>query len=339
MAKVAVVIPNWNGRHLLSRCLNALQAQTYPDVAIVVVDNASADGSVAYLREHFPAVQIIANAENRGFAVPTNQGIRATQSLYVATLNNDTEVAPEWLAALVAAMESAPDVGMCASKMLFAHRPDMVNSAGIAVDRAGIAWDRLGGTLDVPTEQAHAEIFGPCAGAALYRRVMLDEVGLFDEDFFAYLEDVDLAWRARIAGWRCLYVPQARVLHHHSATGHEGSPFKSFHLGRNKVWVLLKNYPFRQLGLMALLAWGYDFAAVFYAGVARKDVHALRGRLAGWLRARRMWRKRPSLNTHMQRLDIAYLEPLTLPWKVSQRYQHLVRLRAAADADTVDVNL
>jgi GT2 family glycosyltransferase len=322
MAETTVVIPNWNGRHLLGRCLAALHAQTYQDFDVIVVDNGSVDGSVAYLREHFPEVHVIANAENRGFAAATNQGIRANQSKYVATLNNDTEAAPGWLAALVAGMEYAPDVGMCASTLLFAHRPEMINSAGIAVDRTGIAWDRLGGTPVAMLGDEPLEVFGPCAGAALYRRAMLEEIGLFDEDFFAYMEDVDLAWRARAAGWRCLFVPQARVLHHHSATGGEGSPFKSFHLGRNKVWLLLKNYPARELWHHVPLVLLYDAAAVLYALIARRDFHALRGRLAGWRSLYQMWRKRPDRDM-LRVTDVAFLGPPVWPWQVTWRYRHL----------------
>ena len=324
--ETTVVIPNWNGCHLLERCLTALRAQTYPDFDIIVVDNGSIDGSVAYLREHFPEVHVIANEENRGFAAATNQGIRAAEgsrtSRFVVTLNNDTEVAPRWLASLVAAMESASEVGMCASAMLFAHRPEMINSAGIAVDRAGIAWDRLGGAPLAALGDAPVEVFGPCAGAALYRRAMLEEVGLFDEDFFAYMEDVDLAWRARVAGWRCLFVPQARLLHHHSATGKEGSPFKSFHLGRNKVWLLLKNYPVRELWHHVPLVLLYDLVAVLYALLARLDVHALRGRLAGWRAAPRMWRQRPRRDPD-RAIDVDLLAPLVWPWRVPWRYRHI----------------
>lgn len=320
MAEVLVVIPNWNGRHLLGRCLGALVAQTWRDFEVVVVDNGSADDSVAYLAERFPAVRVIANAENRGFAAATNQGIRAGESRYVATLNNDTEVDPGWLAALVAAMERAPDVGMCASTMLFADRPGVINSTGIAIDRVGIAWDRRGGEPDNPAATLPEEIFGPCAGAALYRREMLDAVGLFDEDFFAYMEDVDLAWRARAAGWRCLYVPQARVLHHHSATGVEGSPFKSFHLGRNKVWLLAKNYPLRRLWRHLPLVVLYDGAAVLFALLVRRDLHALRGRLAGLRGIRQMWHRRCS---SCPRGDVAWLAPITWPWRVLERYRHI----------------
>ncbi|MFP4395476.1 MAG: glycosyltransferase family 2 protein [Anaerolineales bacterium] len=326
MAETTVVIPNWNGRRLLGRCLDALQAQTYQDFDIILVDNGSTDGSVAYLREHFPEVRVIVNEENRGFAAATNQGIRAAggprASRFIATLNNDTEAAPRWLAALVAAMETEPQVGMCASAMFFAHRPEMINSAGIAVDRAGIAWDRLGGAPLAALGDAPEEVFGPCAGAALYRRAMLEEIGLFDEDFFAYMEDVDLAWRARAAGWRCLFAPQARVLHHHSATGKEGSPFKSFHLGRNKVWLLLKNYPARELWHHAPLALFYDLAAVLYALLVRRDLHALRGRLAGWRDAPRMWRQRPRRDPD-RAADLDLLAPLVWPWRVSRRYRHI----------------
>jgi GT2 family glycosyltransferase len=167
------------------------------------------------------------------------------------------------------------------------------------------------------------EVFGPCAGAALYRREMLDKVGWFDEDFFAYLEDVDLAWRARRAGWRCLYVPRARVLHRHSATGREGSPFKSYHLGRNKVWLVLKNYPFGRLWYGLALVLFYDLSAVLYALVARRDVHALRGRVAGWAGWRRMWAKRPARSAG-EGLDVGWLKPVTPPWRVPRRYAHLV---------------
>ena len=196
---------------------------------------------------------------NLGFAAAINKGIHASSSRYVVSLNNDTEPDPGWLAALVSAAERDPTVGMCASKMLFADRPGMINSTGICVDRAGIAWDRRGGEADDGREIEPVEVFGPCGGAALYRRAMLEEIGMFDERFFAYLEDVDIAWRGRQAGWRCLCVPAARVLHRHSATGKEGSPFKSFHLGRNKVWLLLKNYPVQRLWRYVPAVLLYDF--------------------------------------------------------------------------------
>lgn len=322
MPLVAVVIPTWNGLSLLQRCLASLYEQSFDDFEILVVDNHSLDGTVAWLAETYPEVRVIVNQANLGFALAINQGIRASSSRYVVTLNNDTQVAPGWLAALVAAAEGNARVGSCASKMLFAHRPQMVNSAGICLDRVGIAWDRLGGTPDDPEERALLEIFGPCAGAALYRRAMLDEIGLFDEDFFAYMEDVDLAWRARSAGWISVFVPQARVLHHHSATGKEGSPFKNFQLGRNKVWLIVKNYPVRQLWYYLPLVILYDLAAVLFALLSRRDIHALRGRLAGLWGFVKMWRKR--LPPHAgPRLDVVFLSPPVWPWQVPLRYRHI----------------
>ena len=210
--------------------------------------------------------------------------------------------------------------------MLFARRPHMINSDGIAVDRAGIAWDRLGGQADTPLSEALEPVFGACAGAALYRRRMLDQVGLFDEDFFAYLEDVDLAWRAQWAGWRALYAPSARVYHHHSATSGEGSPFKNRMLGRNKVWLILKNYPVPHLAWYLPAIVGYDVAAVIYALLQRRDWSPLQGRLAGlrgalaMLRVRRQVQRRRRVSSAEV---LRCMEPLIAPWRVAGRYAHL----------------
>ena len=320
---VTVVIPNWNGRHLLPTCLAALEQQSLPDFEIVVVDNGSTDGSVEWLKETWPRVRVLGNWENLGFAVAANQGIRATESKYVALLNNDTQVDIHWLAALLEAAEADDEVGMCASKMLFADRPQMINSTGICVDLAGIAWDCEGGEANDDSNQEPRDVFGPCGGAALYRREMLEKIGFFDEDFFAYLEDVDLAWRARRAGWRALYVPAARVLHHHSATGVEGSRFKSFHLGRNKIWLLVKNYPLRRAWSYGFLCLLYDFAAVTYALIARRDPHALYGRVAALSGLRHMWKKRRATRS-FDRFDFAWFAPLRAPWRVPTRYRHIV---------------
>jgi len=200
--------------------LSALLAQTYSPYEIILVDNGSHDGSVDFVRARFPEVRIVENSENLGFAAGNNVAIRVARGDYIVTLNNDTRAEPEWLEELVRVVETDPQIGMCASKMLFYHHAGILNSTGISLDVAGIAWDRRGGERDNGQEHEPVEIFGPCAGAALYRREMLDEVGLFDEDFFAYHEDVDLAWRARSRGWRCMYSPRAVVHHIHSGDRH-----------------------------------------------------------------------------------------------------------------------
>jgi GT2 family glycosyltransferase len=350
-ASVAVVIPNWNGAALLGPCLAAVHAQRYQDHEVVVVDNGSRDASLAVLGR-FPAVRVLRLGRNRGFGAATNAGIRATSGRYVATLNNDALPGPDWLGALVTAAEADPRVGMCASRMVLASRPDTLDSCGIAVDRAGIAWDLLGGE-PLGADCQLDEPFGPCAGAALYRRAMLAEIGLFDEGFFAYLEDVDLAWRARTGGWRCRYVAAAEVRHAHSATAGEGSTRKRFLLGRNKVWLLAKNYPATDLWRWLPLVVAYDLAAVGYGLAVRRDGAALRGRLAGLgglpraLRARRAAGRRGRASARAESpaaLAAAgrapaepaaaavspALQPLIWPWRVPARYRHLAALAGAS---------
>ena len=327
IVQVSVVIVNWNGLRLMEQCLGALTEQTFSEFEIIVVDNGSTDGSVDWLGEHHPSVRVIRNDENLGFAAANNQAIRASTAEFVVTLNNDTRVEPGWLEALVRAVQPDPSVGMGACKMLFADRPEMINSTGINLDRVGIAWDRSGGERDDAAETEPREVFGPSAGAALYRRAMLDEIGSFDERFFMYLEDVDLAWRARLAGWRCLYVPSSRVYHVHSASAREGSPFKNRLLGRNKVWTIAKNYPLDKLLLNLPLILLYDVAAVVFAVVARGDTYALRGRWEGLRGLREVWQDRRSIQALLKRNVgrpwTAYLSPLVPPWRVPSRFRHL----------------
>jgi GT2 family glycosyltransferase len=325
-SRVVVIILNWNGRRFLERCLRSLLAQSYQDFEIVLVDNGSTDGSVPLVEEEFPQVRLIANRTNRGFAAANNQAIRATGSELVVTLNNDTEVDSDWLGELVAAAEAHQEVGACSSRMLFAHRPDMINSAGIALDRAGIAWDWRGGEPDDLQERVPAEVFGACAGAALYRRQMLEEVGVFDESFFAYLEDVDLAWRAQWAGWRALSVPTARVLHHHSGTAVEGSPLKNRLLGRNKVWLIAKNYPWPQVLWYLPLIVLYDAGSLPYTLIARGDLEPLRGRVEGLGSLGSALRKRRAM-AHLRQVSgrhvLSSMAPPPFPWTLWRRYAHL----------------
>lgn len=324
--RVVVIVVNWNGKRFLKRCLGLLFAQSYQAFEVILVDNGSTDGSVSFVEERFPQVRLIANEANRGFAAANNQAIRVSDSEFVVTLNNDTEVSAEWLGELVAAADTDQKVGSCASRMLFAHRPEMINSAGIALDRAGIAWDWRGGERDDPKDLEPVEVFGACAGAALYRRSMLDEIGLFDEDFFAYLEDVDLAWRAQWAGWRSLSVPTARVLHYHSGTALEGSPFKNRMLGRNKVWMIAKNYPWPQLLWYLPVILLYDVGSLPYTLIWRGDCEPLRGRLEGLMQVRTALAKRRA-TAQVKKLPgreiLSRMASLAAPWALWRRYAHL----------------
>lgn len=326
MSRVAIIIPTWNGLRYLPGCLNAALRQTYGQYEVVLVDNGSCDGTQEFVTTHYSQVRVLRSERNLGFAAGTNFGIRNTRSDYVATLNNDTEVEPGWLEELVKVMDSDPKVGMCASKMLFSDQPQVINSAGIAIDRIGIAWDRDGGKRDEDTNSEPYYVLGPCAGAALYRRAMLDEVGLFDEDFWAYLEDADLAWRAQAYGWRCRYVPAARVYHLYSATGRKDSSFKDYLLARNRVWMILKNYPWPYWLAYSPLIFAYDLVATAYRIATTRRLHSLYGRLAALRSFPVALQKRRAIQSHARysaRLAFACLSPLDSPMQIWKRFQYL----------------
>lgn len=242
---IDVIIPNYNGVALLPPCLDALRAQSRPDFVVTVVDDNSRDASCALLAAHYPEVQVIALAQNRRLAHAVNVAIRATHHEIVVLLNNDTEVDPHWLAQLVGALERYPNYAFAASKLLLFDRRDHIHSVGDYYRTNGVpdsrgVWQRDRGQYDAITE-----VFGPCAAAAAYRRSVLDTLAVdgcvFDEDLVMYCEDVDLNLRARLRGFRTLFVPTAVVYHQLSATG--GGSLASYYCGRNIPLVWLKNMP------------------------------------------------------------------------------------------------
>ena len=242
---MTVVVPNWNGERFLRTCLGSLGRQSFEDFETVLVDNGSTDGSVAIASRDFPEVRVLPLPENRGFSAAVNAGIRSSDAELVALLNNDTETDPGWLEALVGAAEAYPEAGFFASKLVDFEDRSILDGAGDVLRRSGLPY-RLGhGEPDLGQYDKSAFVFGACAGAALYRRSMLDEVGLFDEDFFANCEDGDLSFRAQLAGYRCLYVAGSVVYHMGSATFGKRSP-TSTRLGtRNSLCLLVKNLPTR----------------------------------------------------------------------------------------------
>jgi len=257
-----------------------LKKQILGKMGIILIDNGSTDGSVAYVREHFPDVEVIALSENRGFAGGNNVGIRAAHSEYIALLNNDAQPEPHWLEALVHALEAHPEVGFCASKMLGADDPRVIDTAGDVFYDYGVGGKRGMDQLDGPEFSQTEYVFGACAGAAIYRRTMLEDIGLFDEDFFLYGEDIDLSFRAQLRGYKCLFVPQARVYHEVAATAGRGSHPSVYYSRRNMFYVLVKDLPtsllLRHLGpiLFYFLAGDLIFALAGYAGAvarARRD--------------------------------------------------------------------
>ncbi|HJX39220.1 MAG TPA: glycosyltransferase family 2 protein [Anaerolineae bacterium] len=295
----SVVIPNWNGAHHLPVCLDALRGQTYPRVEVIVVDNNSADGSLALLDREYPEVKVLPLPENRGYAGGVNAGIRVAGGEILVVLNNDTEADPRWLEELWAALERHPEAGSATSKILLFDQRRIINSAGDLYGVDGIpvnrgVWEEDRGQFD-----QEEPVFSPCGGACALRRSMLDDLaskgqqGPFDEDFFAYCEDVDLGWRAQLAGYTCIYVPTAVVYHRLSATG--GGKIASYYTGRNFLYVLVKNYPsslfkrYWQRILLAQMRITWEALRAWRGEAARAR---LRGQLSGLWKLRAVLRKR-----------------------------------------------
>ena len=249
LPRVSVVIPSWDGAGLLRAALSSIQAQTFTDFETVVVDNGSRDGTAEMLAADFPGVRVIAFPENRGFAVAVNAGVRASRGEIVTLMNNDVEADPKWLATLVNALDRRPDVGSVSSKMLDAANPDRLDTAWDAMSL--LAYNVGKGELDGPHFNVGRYVLSACAGAAAYRRSLFDRVGYFDEDFFAWFEDVELGIRCQLAGYRCWYEPAAVVRHRGSSTGARMPDRKVFLLVRNSLILFFQTMPLRRI-----LAWG-----------------------------------------------------------------------------------
>ena len=242
-ALVSIVVLNYNGRRYLDECLSSLVAQSYRPLEIVVVDNGSSDGSADLVRSRYPDARLLCLPENTGFAAGNNHAFRIAGGSYVALLNNDASASPGWVAALVRAAERFPEYGMFASRILLHDAPGRVDKAGHLMYWDGQNKGRGSGDPDGAQFDRPAEIFFPDGCAALYRRSLLEDVGGFDERFFAYGDDADLGIRARLRGWKAYYVPEARVWHHHSGTAGEYSPQKIFWVERNRFWLAVKSFP------------------------------------------------------------------------------------------------
>jgi GT2 family glycosyltransferase len=240
--EVSIVIVTWNGRHHLEACLSAVGAQQGVAAETILVDNASTDGTAAFVRQRFPWVRIVSLRENHGFAGGNNAGVREARGRFVALLNNDTIVESGWLAALRAGIDEAAGFALATSRIVYMHDPGIIDSAGDGMLRWGGAFKRCHGA---PASDAarSMEVFGVCGAACIMPKALFDELRGFDEHFFASHEDVDLSYRARLRGYRCRYVAEAVVRHLGSATLGKVSAFGVFHGQRNLEWVYLKNTP------------------------------------------------------------------------------------------------
>jgi GT2 family glycosyltransferase len=302
---VSVVIPNLNGARWLPGCLDALASQTFQDHEVLLVDNGSTDASVPLLRERYGHVQLITLARNTGFAAAVNVGIRAARGEYVALLNTDTVAEPDWLAALVRALDQSPaNTGAVASKMLSLDNPSCIDDAGDALSWTGAAEKRGHGEPARRFTQSD-EVFSVCAGAALYRRSFLEAVQGFDEHFFAYLEDVDLGLRGRLLGYRYVFEPAALVLHQG-----QGSALPRAHyvrlVTRNRLMLFAKSVPlYLLLKHLPRLLYGQLYFLITY----RKPGASLAGYASLLPCTPHVWRERRS-TLRSRRIGLAELDRL-----------------------------
>lgn len=249
--KVAVIVINWNGKHLLEECLSSVENQDYNNFKIIFVDNGSKDESVEFVKNKFPKVEIISLDKNTGFAKANNIGIhKAFEDLAVediAILNNDAVVEKNWLAEMMKIILQDDKIGSVAPKIKKYYKRNIIDSIGNAIHLDGGGVSNHINKVDNGQFDNIKELFGPSGCAALYSKKMLKDVEIngefFDNDFFAYFEDIDLNWRAKLRGWKCLFAPKAVVYHKHSETTGLYSPFKAFYTHRNRYFVIVKNYP------------------------------------------------------------------------------------------------
>lgn len=242
MMPVSVIVLNWNGRHLLGDCLASLRQQSFRDFEVILVDNGSTDGSRDYIASEFPEVKLVCLPQNRGFCGGNNIGISVARSEYVTLLNNDTEVAPDWLEKLYTHICADNRIAACDSKVLYSNQRHTIWSAGGEYSIAGAVYAR-GGLMDDSEIQEPSDIFTAVACAAIYRKDVLDEIGLFDEDYFAGYEDVDWSFRAHLRGYRIVNVPTSRVYHKVSATHRHNSKDFVYRGQRNVTATFIKNMP------------------------------------------------------------------------------------------------
>ncbi|MGB3715633.1 MAG: glycosyltransferase family 2 protein [Candidatus Promineifilaceae bacterium] len=238
---VSIIIPNWNGRHHLEACLSSLRNQTFTDFEVILVDNYSSDGSQEFVLESFPDVRLVELESNRGFTGGCNAGFEAALGAFIVLLNNDTEADSNWLSSLVDAFGRNAEAGVLASRIMLFDRRDHFHSAGDCYGIDGIPGNRGVWQKDLDQYGEEEEVFSACGAAAAYRRTLIDEIGFLDDDFYFSCEDVDMGWRAHLAGWKVIYVPSAVIFHKLKATG--GSVTGSYYDGRNFLYLIWKNYP------------------------------------------------------------------------------------------------
>lgn len=305
-------MPTYNGHTLLVSCLASLRRQSYPRgrFEVIVVDDASTDDTADLVRSQYPEVKLVTLAQNSGFIVACNAGVSQAQGEVLVLLNNDTEAEPGWLESLVQGLMAHPRAGAAASKLLLFERRDYLHTTGDLMGVGGIPRNRGVWELDRGQYDNDLWVFGACGGAAAYRRVAWQQAGGFAPELFMYLEDVDLAWRLQLLGWKTVYIPEARVYHKVSATG--GGALASYYVGRNTLWAIGRNWPSELLRrywrpiLLEQLRIAWDALRSWRGRAARAR---LRGQLAGLLGLPGLRKQRRQIQAS-RCVSIDYLESL-----------------------------
>jgi GT2 family glycosyltransferase len=321
--KVTVLIVNWNGERFLERCLTALLAQTVTPFETILVDNASTDGSLEIARR-FPSMRLLPQNSNTGFARGNNLAINAAAagSEWIALLNPDAFPEPRWLEECLLSAQRNPQFDIFGSKLVNASAPLLLDGAGDAYNLSGLAWRMGHGVPASALHKSEYEIFSPCAAAALYRRSALLEMGGFDEDFFCYVEDVDLGFRLRLAGYRCLYVPKS-VVHHvgSGTTGGKNSDFSVYHGHRNLMWTFVKDMPGLLFWLLLPLHLVLNLASIVWFAFRGQGQVIWRAKRDALLGLPKMWRKRQQI----QKSRIASISDI---WHVLDKRLSPIRRRS-----------
>lgn len=270
--KVTVVIPNYNGLKFMKTCLDSLREQSYKEFQTLVIDNASEDGSYEFVKDNYPEVRLVRFKKNYGFSAAVNKGIDLSETPYVLLLNNDTEADRDFVLELVKGIEKSDDIFSCSSKMINFNNRELMDDAGDLYSVIGWGFQRgVGQSAD--KYKKDAEIFSACAGAAIYRKNVFDEIGKFDLKHFAYLEDLDVGYRAKIHGYKNMYCANAIVYHFGSGTsGSKYNPFKVKLAARNNVYLIYKNMPFLQLAVnLPLILAGFLVKYMFFRNMGYGD--------------------------------------------------------------------
>lgn len=323
---VATIVPNWNGKNVIDKCLSSLLEQSYP-TTVVVVDNGSVDGSAQHIKNNYPRVVVIEHKVNKGFAGGVNAGIRWAMNGdfdYVALFNNDAVAHKNWLKHQMATATKSSIIGVCTPKMLLNDKV-RIDGTGDNYTSWGLAYPRGRQELDAGQYDNKLEVFGASGGASLYRIKMLEEIGLFDEDFFAYYEDVDLSFRAQLAGWKVAYVPSAEAYHQVGATSSRIKGFTTYQTLKNLPWLMWKNVPGRLL-IIVLPRFMLAYISFFVSAVMRGHAWAaVKGVFVSLLLLPKKLIERHAIQ-HNRKVPIAYIKSI-MTWGLPPNARRLRVLR------------